>query len=109
MITPSIRLITYTNPSTMALDHPNQADELVTTLYTYHHNLIELDFTDVEDIGVVFKESFLQLADNYLQQKWLLPKNYNIHCGRLVHPLLDRLKQQREQAWIDSVEKVVIE
>lgn len=107
MIAPVIQLLAYADPVTGILEQAIQVRRLIAAIQDCQHNFIELDFLGVEEVSVEFTDEFFRLAESELAEIWITPRNYGSACNRIIKRLLCRLKQQREQAWLNGCERLI--
>ena len=105
MIPPLIQLASYAEHPSGALERVANAQRLVAELLGCQSNWIELDFTGVSGIGEAFCVEFFRLAASELADVWLLPCHYRLCCNHMVKRLQERVKRQREAAWMKGCER----
>ena len=86
------------------LTDSDQAEKLIRKIVSYSKNHIELDFTGIHKVSVLFCHEFMHRLDSEIQNVWLIPRHYN-HNNKLIRPLVSRLRHLREKAWRDSFDQ----
>ncbi|HYE35438.1 hypothetical protein [Methylocaldum sp.] len=103
----SVPLVRFAEPLTKALETKYQAECIIAALLHNPRRRIELDFAGITYVSRAFGDAFFRLAECELPETWLVPRHYDHPCPCLVHRLVSRLKQLREETWIRGCERFI--